>query len=144
MPTLERRDWLLLLFLGSSEPIDRVRIQKTMFLFSERSQAPALEKYSFEPYLYGPFSFALYPELDQLVQAGWLREEMQSGRRSPRYLLTSSGVSRATELSVVPPAERLELLHGLREWVMARPFAKLLRDIYSMYPDYARRSVFQR
>src|SRR5260370_36172237 len=75
MAAIDRRDWLLLLFDDSSRPIDRVRIQKTMFLFAERSHAGADQKSTFEPYLYGPFSFHIYPYLGQLVAAEILREE---------------------------------------------------------------------
>ena len=63
-PDLHPRDWLLLLFDGAGEPLDRVRIQKSMFLFAERSKAPGGEKYRFTPYHYGPFSFDIYPDLD--------------------------------------------------------------------------------
>lgn len=50
MQELRRRDWLLLLFDRTPRPLDRVRIQKAMFLFAQRSKAPGGEKYEFVPY----------------------------------------------------------------------------------------------
>lgn len=140
---LSPRDWLLLLFVGASKPLDRVRIQKALFLFAERSQAPASEKYVFEPYYYGPISFAIYPDLDSLVGQGLLRAEPQGIRRSPDYSVTPSGVARARELRQRVPPERLALIGQLRQWVTERPFRQLLTDIYRLYPAYATRSVFR-
>jgi hypothetical protein len=142
--TLRPRDWLLLLFDGAQEPLDRVRIQKSMFLFAERSKAPDGEKYEFTPYHYGPFSFAIYPDLDALVAGGALRVEPDPASALPRYSLTGAGAADVALLRAQAPAERLGLLAGLRGWVVARSFGALLDDVYRMYPQYAVRSVFRR
>jgi hypothetical protein len=138
-------DWLVLLFDGAGEPLDRVRIQKSMFLFAERSKAPAGEKYEFRPYHYGPFSSEIYRDLDRLVADGSLRLEAgQAGLGSPRYSLTGSGRRAVEELRPRAVAERLELLASLRDWVTARSFGALLNDVYRLYPRYAVNSVFRR
>jgi hypothetical protein len=141
---LRPRDWLLLLFSGADRPLDRVRIQKTMFLFAERSKAPGGEKYEFVPYHYGPFSFAIYPDLDALVERGLLRLEADPASGSPRYELAGPGERAAQELRSRAPAERLDLLNSLRGWVTERSFSALLGDVYRMYPEYAVNSVFRR
>jgi len=138
------RDWLLLLFDGAREPLDRVRIQKSMFLFAERSKAADGEKYHFTPYHYGPFSFAIYPDLDALVERGLLRTEADPALGSPRYSLTGAGQQAVDELRQSAPARRVEVLRSLRDWVTERSFRVLLEDVYRMYPQYAVNSVFRR
>jgi DNA-binding PadR family transcriptional regulator len=137
------RDWLLLLLAGAAEPIDRVRIQKAMFLFAERSKAPVSEKYGFEPYHYGPFSFAIYPDLATLQKEGLIQAEVRGWTRSPSYSLTRVGAERAVSLKRGVPGPRVDLLAHLRDWVMERSFSQLLRDIYQLYPEYATKSIFR-
>jgi len=122
--------------------MDRVRIQKAMFLFAERSKAPSVEKYSFEPYHYGPFSFAIYPDLAKLERQGLIQSERKSWTRSPSYSVTQAGVRRAESIRRTVPTPRWELLLHLRNWVMERTFSQLLRDIYKLYPEYATKSIF--
>jgi len=141
---LQPRDWLLLLFDGAGQPLERVRIQKSLFLFAERSKAPDGEKYEFVPYHYGPFSFGIYPDLDRLVEEGLLRVELDGSSSSPRYSLTGPGARAVEDLSRSAPAERLDLLRSLRDWVAERSFRNLLNDVYRLYPDYAVNSVFQK
>jgi uncharacterized protein YwgA len=138
---LRPRDWLLLMFDGAAQPIDRVRVQKSMFLFAQRSKAPAYEKYAFEPYDYGPFSAAIYPDLERLESSGLLRADERS--RSPAYHLTALGRDAAQRLKVKAAAQRLTTLHRIRDWVLERNFNQLLTDVYAMYPEYAARSVFR-
>src|SRR3989442_16044789 len=96
LPALGPSDWLLLLFGTDDQPLDRVRIQKTMFLCARRSKAAEPEKYQFKPYHYGPFSFDIYPDLDRMVHAGLLREEPPAaGLSSPGYALTAAGAEQA-------------------------------------------------
>jgi uncharacterized protein YwgA len=137
-------DWLLLLFDGAQGPLDRVRIQKCLFLFAERSKAPAAEKYEFVPYHYGPFSFDVYPDLDGLVAQGLLRAELEPGATSPRYSLTGSGARAVEELRRSTLPDRVDLLRSLRDWVTERSFRTLLSDVYRLYPQYAVNSVFQK
>lgn len=141
---LRPRDWLLLLFDGAPRPLDRVRIQKSLFLFAERSKALGSEKYHFVPYHYGPFSFDIYPDLDRLVAEGLLRLEVETTSTSPRYALTAAGAAGVEELRRSAPSERIDLLRSLRDWVMERSFRSLLNDLYRLYPLYAVNSIFQR
>src|SRR5215467_5163655 len=129
-------DWLLLLFDGAERPLDRVRIQKSLFLFAERSKALGSEKYDFVPYHYGPFSFAIYPDLNRLVEQGLLRLEVEATSTSPRYSLTGAGARAVEDLRHSAPPERLDLLRSLRDWVAERTFSTLLNDVYRLYPQY--------
>ena len=137
-------DWLLLLFDGAQRPLDRVRIQKSLFLFAERSKAPGGEKYAFVPYHYGPFSFDIYPDLDRLVAQGFLRLQLEAASTSPRYSLTGAGARAVEDLRRSAPPERLDVLRSLRDWVTERSFRTLLHDVYRLYPEYAVNSAFQK
>ncbi len=137
-------DWLLLLFDGAERPLDRVRIQKAMFLFAMRSKADDSEKYEFVPYNYGPFSFEIYPDLAHFERAGWIEDKNGRLASFPAYMLTLAGERRASELKMEAPTERLEFLRGIRSWVQERGFSRLLDDIYERYPEFAVNSVFRR
>lgn len=143
MSTIRQRNWLLLLFDGEG-PIDRIRIQKAMFLFAQRSRLKADEKYSFEPYHYGPFSFAIYPDLERLIGEGLIRGEEVPWLSSPVYSLTANGRAKVQELIAGSSAPDVKLLREMRDFVMTRTFDSLLREIYALYPKYAARSVFRR
>lgn len=142
--TLRPRDWLLMLFDGAIKPIDRVRVQKAMFLFAQRSQASEAEKYHFQPYHYGPFSFEIYPDLEKLIAEGLIRGEEVPWLSSPVYSLTGLGREQLEELKKHAPEPRVGLMRKVREFVTVRNFNDLLRDIYALYPEYAVRSVFQK
>lgn len=141
---LRPRDWLLLLFDNADRPIDRVRIQKAMFLFAQRSKAASSEKYNFQPYHYGPFSFEIYPDLEKLIAEGLVRGEQVPWLSTPVYSLTALGREQARGLKSQAPEDRTNLLYNMRRFVVQRNFNDLLRDIYALYPEYAVRSVFQK
>ena len=91
----DRSTWLVLLLdcdaLGASGPeeLDPVRIQKGMFLLSERGPARGL--YTFKAYDWGPFSSAIYGDLDALTRHGYLDEYRVPGRTWSTYRVTASG-----------------------------------------------------
>ena len=143
MAELSRRDWLLFLFDGADLPLDRVRIQKAMFLFAERSKAPAEQKYSFEPYNYGPFSFEIYPDLDWLSEQGHLAQAPVPWMSSPVYSLTAKGREAAKQVRRLADGHRLSLLQSIRAFVLAHSFDSLLKEIYRLYPGFAKNSVFK-
>jgi len=114
-----------------------------MFLFSERSKAPAEQKYSFQPYNYGPFSFEIYPDLDWLFEQGIVEQAPVPWMSSPVYSLTKKGREAVEQVRKVADAGRLTLLHRLRDFVLARTFNSLLKEIYRLYPEFAKNSVFK-
>jgi len=140
---LSPRDWLLLSLSGTGQPVDRIRLQKTLFLFSKRSKVPPAEQYTFQPYLYGPFSFQLYPDLDRLVLEGLVRADRLDRTTSPGYSLTRAGQARAERLAQQAPKARVRALTSIRAWVVAQSFRSLLENVYRLYPEYASKSVFR-
>jgi uncharacterized protein len=143
---LDRPDWLLLLLdraaLAATGPdeLDPVRIQKGMFLLSERGPARGL--YDFQAYDWGPFSSDIYDDLARLSRQGYLAEEKVVGRTWSTYRVTSRGHDRAAGMSTQIGPGAVGWLRQAREFLTTRSFAQLLRDVYAMYPDYAVNSRF--
>jgi hypothetical protein len=141
-----RTDWLLLLLdreaLGASGPdeLDPVRIQKGMFLLSERGPARGL--YGFRAYDWGPFSSAIYGDLASLTQEGYLAEERVPGRTWSVYRVTARGHERASAAAGQIGEALTAWLRQAREFLTTRSFAQVLREIYALYPEYAVNSRF--
>ena len=135
-----RRDWLLLVIGDQLEPI---QIQKALFKFSKESGADTNELYQFEPYNWGPCSFDVYSDLSDLREQG-LIDAVPSGRGWSFYSQTDIGRRLSAELRERASPPLLASLDQIRQFVTDRPFEALLRDVYSDYPEYAAKSLFQR
>jgi hypothetical protein len=142
---LNRRDWLLIaITLAGDRGLTPIQIQKAMFLL--RMEAPDLigdRFYAFVPYNYGPFSSAIYGDVDVLAAQGLLRDE-QAGSNLSKYVATQAGLDRVGALREdINPGAR-EYLTAVVRWILSVDFTQLLRSIYAKYPDYAVNSVFRR
>jgi uncharacterized protein YwgA len=136
---MNKEDWLLMTIDSYIEPI---QLQKTLFRFAKEARAPVRQRYSFVPYNWGPCSRDIYQDLEQLRQKG-LVEFVPTGRGWNAYRLTTTGEERAGELRRKANASLLRRLRAARKWVTERPFNTLLRDVYSRYPRYATKSLFE-
>jgi len=145
-PAQDRAGWLILLLdrdaLGASGPeeLDPVRVQKGMFLLSERGPARGL--YKFRAYDWGPFSSAIYGDLEAMTRQGYLDELQQPGRTWSMYRVTPSGHELASGMARQIGDANVGWLRSAREFLTTRSFAQLLRDIYEEYPDFAVNSRF--
>lgn len=137
---MKRRDWLLLLI---NEEIDPIRIQKGMFLFAMESGAPQTEKYEFEPYNWGPCSFAIYGDLDLLHAEGLIARIPVQGRSWSTYRRTVDGDAAAQRLVSHADPKLLEYLESISAAVMNNTFNQLLRAVYERYPDFTAKSLFR-
>lgn len=73
---LNRQKLLILLLKLADRPVSRTELTKWCFLLRSESETmggPAF--YDFVPYLYGPFSFALYQEAEKLVAQNYLHDD---------------------------------------------------------------------
>jgi DNA-binding PadR family transcriptional regulator len=142
----DRSGWLVLLLdrdaLGAAGPeeLDPVRVQKGMFLLSERG--PARGIYTFRAYDWGPFSSAIYSDLDALVTQGYLDRQRVPGRTWCTYQVTPSGHELASGMAQQIGPTHVGWLRSAREFLTTRSFAQLLREIYEEYPDFAVNSRF--
>ncbi len=141
-----RSAWLVLLLdravLGASGPdeLDPVRIQKGMFLLSQRGPARGL--YTFRAHNWGPFSSAIYGDLDAMTRQGYLDEQHEPGRTWSTYRVTPSGHELAKAMARQIGDANVVWLRSAREFLTTRPFTQLLRDIYEEYPEFAVNSRF--
>ena len=138
---MKSRDWLVLTLESQSEPI---RIQKTLFKLSEESELPKRERYTFQPYNWGPFSARIYSDLDQLVELGLVSRTPRPRSSWADYALTAKGKDEAARVRARADHGGLAGLARISSWVAERPFAQLLQDVYKDYPGMASRTLFDR
>jgi uncharacterized protein len=130
-------------FAGEMEtqPLDRLRMQKGVFLLEMRGSPGWRHLYSFEPYSWGPYSSALARELQNLTAEDLLDVDT-GGARHDRYRTSASGESwLESQVSLLSSLE-LDFIKSVREFVTTRRFSSLLRDVYAAYPEFAVRSRF--
>lgn len=142
---MQRGDWLLSLLYASGpkgnqvEPLDTIRIMKGLFITKQESGKPLENFYNFEPYLYGPCSFEVYDDIQNLLGSG-LVEENRPCYRS--YRLTQRGIVHAAGIWGGLPSGMGDLLTKTKNLILSQTFSEMLNYVYSRWPDYAERSVF--
>ena len=142
---MQRKDWLLLYlalpFTQAPLSIDPIRMMKGMFLFAQKSKRPKQETYDFEPYMYGPCSFEIYHDRDQLRLQGFVDTVPVLGQAWSLIQVTGAGLNKAKELAQEADKEGLMQLEEIKKRVMSLSFLELLRTVYTEFPEYARKSV---
>lgn len=104
----------------------RLRLVKLAFLLSRTIDSSKLRTfYQFVPYQYGPFSFALYHELESLIRNGYL---VAPSSRSIR-------LGDDAAIPFVHPALTRQIA-GLAARYAKLPTAGLLDLVYSRYPEF--------
>lgn len=145
---LTPRQKTLLVFLGADggEKLDPVRVQKGLFILAKETPEdwlPPEARYHFEPYHYGPYSSALYRDLDELGRRGYLDTTVVRGQSWNYYSLSSEGARLYEEVSETMNPKAVEYSRKIREFVGKLSFRKLLTTVYEQYPAYAVNSVFK-
>ena len=145
---MTRRDWLLLFvaFEGAPRGLDPVRLQKGMFLFSQETDVPARQKYTFVAYNYGPMSSDIYGDIDELVANGLVEPVPVEGQSWMRYKPTKAGVERGGELltdAKTKHADAARHMFETKQSVASMTFNALLEDVYERYPEFATESLFR-
>ena len=143
---MKRSDWLLVLLHSpghtgkENEPMDRLRITKTLFLLGrEIKQLPNF--YDFGPYLYGPFSLDIYKDLDGLLQDGYIWREVTLPLNWSHYRLTGKGTEETQKIREKIEPSVIKKMEEIKRFVTGLSFSALLKYVYSKYPEYARNSV---
>ena len=122
------------------ERLDRIRMQKGVFLLVMRGSAAWRHLYEFRPYHWGPYCSDLVADLRGLVGDGRLADESTFPRSYGTYRTTSLGEEtiEAYQLS----ERELDYVGTVRSYIISQSFNSLLRGIYKAYPNYATNSVF--
>jgi uncharacterized protein (DUF488 family) len=132
---LSRQKVILSLLSRSNGPLTKLSFVKLMFLLRNEYRAISDSPfYDFVPYKYGPFSFALYREMDALAQQGYIA-------------LSDEGVALAPDFESVahPPVKELPEAVLAAVSSVCQRFAHwddrtLVADVYRRYPWYASKS----
>jgi hypothetical protein len=124
-----------------SQPLDRLRVQKGVFLLEQRGPTSWRESYTFRPYDWGPFSRELAQDLGDM-QGEELTIVRFEGLRYGEYQTTPEGNKRIDSIFPVLPEATAAFVRSTRRFVTTRSFSRLLQEVYGAYPQYATRSRF--
>lgn len=145
---VESRDLALVLASGAIQddgepfPLDRLRMQKAVFLVSMRGTDRLKLLYSFVPYNWGPYSSSLAMHVDDLIRRNELTVKPAPRSQYGRYETTPIGETHAHRVwNELAQGER-DFLKAVRSYVTHKSFNELLREVYAAYPDYATKSKF--
>lgn len=140
---IKPEDVVLLIAAGADGPygFDPIRLMKGVFLVSQRGPEEWRAWFDFSPYSYGPFDSGVYALRDRLLRDGHLDAE-QHGRYA-NYFLTDSGKGRVQQLKDELPAKTVDWLASIGSYVTSKSFARLLREVYAAFPEYATQSVMR-
>lgn len=125
------------------EPLDRLRLQKGVFLLQMRGSSTWKALYEFMPWDWGPYSHDLARDVNHLVRRGLLEEERIQYRRYPRYRTTKDGEAIVKSLSAKLSTKERDYIGKVRAYVTSRSLSQLLREVYAEYPKYAEASRFK-
>ena len=120
---------------------------KGLFLLAQKTPSEWLPEngtYDFEPYYYGPFSSAVYADLDALHDAGLVECTPVPGRTWCTYSLTTRGAGVAEQQAKSLDHRLVDYSDRLRSWVSSQSFSDLLTKVYRDFPTFATKSVFRR
>lgn len=146
MPTLEKKDWTLLaLALADGKPLSPVQLQKAVFLFQKMmpEETVTADYYNFTPYNYGPFSSAVYDDVNTLAEEGLAKVSYVASQGYRDYSATPEGVAAGKELAAKLPKDTAEYAGTLIDWVRQQSFTSLVSAVYQKFPEYKVNSVFR-
>lgn len=145
-----KRRWILPLLLCSRQaatadgqhPLDRIRMQKAVFLLTRRGALGWRELYAYKPYDWGPYCRDLVDDLDALAAQGLVRVSQSMGTKYGPYVLTEQGQALADASWRALRSEEQSFLTTVRGYVTSKDFNGLLREVYAEYPEYASESIW--
>jgi uncharacterized protein len=127
---------------GELHPLDRLRVQKAVFLLTQRGSQEWRRLYNYKPYNWGPYSSQLSSDVESLVRNDLAEVEDVRGSRYGRYRTTRAGEARAAEVWADLTSPEREFIRSVRAYVTQKSFTQLLREVYAAYPEFATASQF--
>ena len=141
---MEKRDILLgLMGLpvgGRNLLMSPIQIMKALFLLKMELGLSDSEFYRFEPYLYGPCSFEVYSDLENLIKEG-LVVTIPSSSTWTYYRVTSKGSDKAEKILRIADEDLINEIIKVKKCVTSKSFLELLKYVYQRYPKYAENSI---
>lgn len=141
--------WIFLLLLAGNRyhrynaPVEgKTRLMKMLFLLETRFGEVIEPRHKFEPYRFGPHSWEVQEELDEMVALRLARKV--EGFRGDTFLLTPEGVKTAMELSELTDDEDAHsAIRNIKNHYSHMPLNALLHLVYEEYPGMATESEYQ-
>lgn len=127
---------------GEQYPLDRIRIQKAIFLLTRRGSPGWRGLYPYRPYNWGPYSSQLTFDIGELVGQGLLEVEDVPASRYDQYRTTAAGDAHAREIWAALTDPERAFIRSVRAYVTHMSFTQLLREVYAAYPEFATASQF--
>ena len=127
---------------GQKFPLDRIRLQKAVFLATKRGALAWRDLYPYEPYNWGPYSSTLSREVDELEARGQLTVSPWPGNKYGTFTLTQLGEGTASGEWAKLSVQEADFLKKVCHFVTSRSFNRLLKDVYNAYPEFAVKSKF--
>lgn len=129
---LRRQKIILAMLDNAGNPLHQTKFVKLAFLLSQETEVRNdATFYRFVPYHYGPFSFALYRELEALVRQSYVVKDEDGLRLDPSMATETRRLVRA-----LPGPARAAVDHVTSRYG-AKAQNSLLRDVYARYPWFA-------
>ena len=125
---------------NETEPLDRIRMQKGVFILTHKGSDGWGSLYSFEPYDWGPYSRGLAADLHSLVADRRMSDNGLPPRRYGSYQTTKWGENLIEDIGLTD--EQRDFISNVRAFVTTTSFTKLLRSVYAAFPTYATESKF--
>jgi len=130
---LKRQKVLLGLLLKCERKPNKIELMKWLFLLKHETQIVGdTTFYDFVPYKYGPFSFVVYRELEELVNYGYVESEQLS--INPQLYENVVELFKALPKIVQNEVKRITSKYGYMST------DQLVKYVYDNYPWFASRS----
>lgn len=129
---LRRQKIILALLDSATKPLSQTMLVKLAFLLRYETEIQDdATFYAFVPYHYGPFSFALYRELEALVRESYIVKDDDGLRLDPSLVAETRRL-----VADLPDSARTAIDHTSARYG-AKAQKMLLRDVYARYPWFA-------
>jgi uncharacterized protein YwgA len=131
---------LLSLFLANdNSPIrGKIMLIKQAFIIGKEIIPELSESMHFFPYQWGPYSNIVAKTINTLIQLGLVSDKKKG--RDDVFYLTSDGVEAAKDAAKLLPEDVLDDISKMKHTTQEVGLKRLLRFIYSNYPQYATQS----
>ncbi len=123
-------------------PLDRIRMQKAIFLATQRGPEDWKPLYHYEPYNWGPYSSTLANDVRSLMAGGLMMVQPVAGSSYGTYRTTPAGDAHTRPIWDSLPPEHQQFLRNVRAYVTGKSFNSLLKEVYAAYPAFAVKSQF--
>jgi uncharacterized protein YwgA len=144
LPLSREQIALVMLALADGRPFTPVRIQKALFLASDKVPDAFSQdsRYTFQPYDYGPFDRRVYSDVESLQERGLAQVDQPPGSRWRTYAASAAGVAEGRRLAERLNPDQRAILERIVSLVHSLSFNELVSAIYRAYPPMRANSVF--